>query len=102
MSKVAVAGITAITPRRVILRIAEMIVQLPFQGAPGHHLGQLPPAARPRRSASARRHGPAGTGPLGKLTQDLLTGRRQLHSALVLAGRHASHWCLLVCQELHR
>src|SRR6266567_836005 len=48
------------------------------------------PAARPHRSAQT-----AGAGPLGKLVQQLLIGRRQLHGILALADRHVSHWCLL-------
>jgi hypothetical protein len=45
---------------------------------------------------------PARPGPLGQLPQQLLIGSRQLNAVLVLTARHVCHWCLLVCQELHR
>jgi hypothetical protein len=87
---VAVAGIAAIAARRVVLAVAEVVVQLALQGAPGHHFRQLA-----QQAALAGQLQPAGAGPLGKLPQYLLIGRRQLRRLLVLAGRHFSHWCLL-------
>jgi hypothetical protein len=87
---VAVAGIAAIAARRVVLAVAEVVVQLALQGAPGHHLGQFS-----EQAALASQLQPAGAGPLGKLPQHLLIGRGQLRRLLVLAGRHVCHWCLL-------
>ena len=66
----AVAGIAAITPRRVILLVAEMIVELALEGALDHHLGQ--PA---EQAALAGQLQPAGPGPLGQLAQQLLISR---------------------------
>ncbi len=37
-----------------------------------------------------------------QLAQHLLISRRQLRTVLALTGRHISHWCLLISQELHR
>ena len=68
-----VAGIAAIAAFRVVLGIAEVIIQLAFQGALDHHLGQ--PA---QQAALAGQLQPAGPGPLGQLAQQLLIGRRQL------------------------
>src|SRR5215469_16480485 len=45
LAPVAVAGIAAITAGRVILSVAQMVVQLALQGALDHHLGQ--PAQQP-------------------------------------------------------
>ena len=87
---VAVAGIPAIAPGRVVLAIAEVIIELPLQGAFDHHLGQLP-----QQPALTGQLQPARAGPLGKLTQYLLIGSRQLHRHLALAGRHVIHWRLL-------
>jgi hypothetical protein len=87
---VAVAGIAAIPPRRVVLAVAEVVIQLAFQGTLDHHLGQL--AQQP---ALARQLQPAGAGPLGKLAQQLLIRRQQLARLLALACRHIRHWCLL-------
>jgi len=77
--------------------IAEMVIQLAFQGALDHHLRQ--PA---QQAALTGQLQPTGAGPPGQLAQHLLIGRGQLRSVLALIGRHVSHWCLLVCQELHR
>src|SRR5690242_11505257 len=69
-----------------------MVYPLPSYEALDDHLGQL--AQQPALTGQFQ---PARAGPLGKLPQDLLIGRRQLHRlpALLLAGRHVSHWCLL-------
>jgi hypothetical protein len=80
-----------------MLPVAQVIVQLALQRALDHHLGQLP-----QQPALAGQLQPAGAGPLGQLTQQLLIGSRQLRRVLVLTVRHVCHWCLLVCQELHR
>jgi hypothetical protein len=94
---VAVTGITAVAAGRVVPFIAQVVVELAFQRALDDHLGQL--AQQPALTGQLE---PAGAGPLGELAQQLLISRRQLRSILVLAGCHVSHWCLLVCQELHR
>ena len=73
-----------------MLAVAEMIIQLAFQGALDDHLGQ--PA---QQAALAGQLQPAGPGPLGKLAQHLLIGRRQLRPGLVPVLCHVSHWCLL-------
>ena len=72
---------------RVMPGIAEMVIQLAFQGAPGHHLGQ--PAQQPALTGQPQ---PARAGPLGKLTQQLLIGRRQLRRLLALPDHHICHW----------
>ncbi len=82
---------------RVMLSAAEMIVHLAFQGALGHHLGQLS-----QQPALAGQLQPARAGPLGELAQQLLTGSRESRAVLVLLVRHICHGCLLVCHELHR
>ena len=62
LGAVAVAGITAIAAFRVVLGIAEVVVQLALQGALDDHLGQ--PA---QQAALAGQPQPARPGPLGKL-----------------------------------
>jgi hypothetical protein len=84
----AVTGIAAIPARRVVLRISQVIVQLAFQRALDHHLGQLA-----QQAALAGQLQPAVPRPLGKLAQQLLISRRQLRRLPV--DRHVSHWCLL-------
>jgi hypothetical protein len=97
---VAVAGITAIPARRVILLIAEVVIQLALQGAFDHHLGQ--PAQQPALAGQLQ---PAGAGPLGKLAQDLLVG---LPTAPPPAPGPAPGWLSLQSlvsppsRELHR
>jgi hypothetical protein len=97
LGAVPIAGIAAITAGRVMLPIAEVIIQLALQGALDHHLGQLP-----QQPALTGQLQPAGAGPLGQLPQQLLIGRRQLGTVRALAVRHVCHWCLPACQELHR
>ena len=94
---VPVAGIPAITARRVILLIAQVIVELALQRALDDHLGQ-----HAQQPALAGELQPARAGPLGQLAQQLLIGRRQLAAVLALRIRHICHWCLPTCQELHR
>jgi hypothetical protein len=60
---VAITGIAAITARRVVLAVAEMVIQLALQGALDHHLGQAT-----EQAAFAGQLQPARPGPLGKLT----------------------------------
>jgi hypothetical protein len=67
-----------------------MIIQLALQGALDDHFRQLP-----RQAALAGQLQPAGPGPLGKLTEQLLVSRRQLAAGLALIVRHVNHWCLL-------
>jgi len=69
-----------------MLAVAEVIVQLAFQRALDDHLGQ--PA---QQAALTGQLQPAGAGPLGKLPQQLLIGRRELRSVLVMAGHHVCH-----------
>jgi hypothetical protein len=94
LGPVPVAGIPAITPFRVVLAVAEVVIELPFQGTLDHHFRQL--AQQP---ALAGQPQPASAGPLGKLAQQLLISRRQLRRLPVPAGRltgcHVCHWCLL-------
>ena len=90
LGAMAVAGIAAITARRVVLAIAEMIIHLAFQRALDHHLGQAA-----QQAALTGQLQPAGPGPLGKLPQQLLISRRQLHRLRTLTVDHISHWCLL-------
>jgi hypothetical protein len=73
-----------------VLAITQVIIELAFQRPFDHHLGQL--AQQP---ALAGKPHPAGAGPLGKLTQNLLIGCGQRDGSLALAARHVSHWCLL-------
>jgi hypothetical protein len=73
-----------------MLAVAEMVIELAFQGALDHHLGQLP-----QQPALASQLQSARASTLGKLAQYLLIGRGQLRRLLALAGRHVSHWCLL-------
>src|SRR5215831_7026477 len=87
---VTIAGIAAITAFRIVPGIAQVIVQLAFQGALDHHLGQ--PAQQPAFTGQLQ---PAGAGPLSELAQHLLIGRRQLRPGLVPILCHVSHWCLL-------
>ena len=70
LGPVAIAGIPAIAAFRVMLGIAQVVIQLTFQGALDHHLGQLP-----QQPALAGQLQPAGAGPLGQLPQQLLIGR---------------------------
>ena len=88
--------IAAITPRRIMLAIAEMVIQLTFQGALDHHLGQLP-----QQPALTGQLQPAGAGPLGKLPQQLLISGRQPHRP---GSRWPSHQSLVSppSLELHR
>ena len=84
----AIAGITAVAAFRVVLAVAEMVIQLAFQGAFDHHLGQ--PAQQPALAGQLQL---AGAGRLGQLAQHLLIGRRQLRLGLddhVLKGEVAS------------
>jgi hypothetical protein len=97
LGTVAVAGILAVTASRVILRIAQVIVQLTFQRTLNHHFGQFP-----QQTALASQLQPVGAGPLCQLAQQLLIGCREPSAALTLLVRHICHWCLLVSQELHR
>ena len=76
--------------RRVVLTVAEVIFQLAFQRALDHHLGQAA-----QHAALTGQLQPPAPGPLAKLPQQLLIGGREMGSALVLAARHVSHWCLL-------
>ena len=90
LGPVAVAGIAAITARPIMLAVTQMIIELALERSLDHHLRQ--PAQQPALTGQLQ---PAGAGPLGKLAQQLLIGRRQLHGILVLRARHISHWCLL-------
>ena len=64
---VAVTGIAAVTAVRVILPVAEVIIELALQSALDHHLGQFA-----QQAALAGQLQPAGAGPLGQLPQQLL------------------------------
>ena len=52
-------------------------------------------AKPPQQPALAGQLQPARAGQLGKLAQQLLIGRGQLHGLRALTRRHVSHWCLL-------
>jgi hypothetical protein len=93
---VAIAGIAAIAALRIVLAVAEMIVQLAFQRALDDHLGQL--AQQPALSGQLQ---PAGAGPLGELTQQLLIGRPQLGAVLVPILCHVSHLVSPPSRGLH-
>ena len=93
----AVTGIAAVAAFRVMLAVAEVIVQLAFQGAFDDHLGQPP-----QQTALAGQLQPAGAGPLGQLTQQLLIGRRELRPGLVPVLCHVSHLVFPPSRELHR
>ncbi len=97
LAAVAIAGITAIAARRVILLIAQMVVQLALQRALDHHLGEL--AQQPALTGQLQ---PTRAGPLGQLPQYLLIGRGQLPRVLLLASRHVSHLVPPPSRELHR
>jgi hypothetical protein len=90
LGPVPIAGIAAITAGRVMLAVAEVVIQLALQGTLDHHLGQ--PAQQPALAGQLQ---PAAAGPLGKLPQQLLIGSRELRSVLVMTARHVCHWCLL-------
>jgi hypothetical protein len=77
--------------------IAQMVVELAFQSALDHHLGQ--PAQQPALAGQLQ---PARAGPLGQLPQHPLISRRQLRLVLNLILRHVCHWCLSDCRELRR
>jgi hypothetical protein len=93
----AVAGIAAIAAFRVMLAVAEMVIQLALQGALDDHLGQLA-----QQAALAGQLQPAGPGPLGELAQHLLISRRQLRPSLVPVLCHVSHLVSPSSQELHQ
>jgi hypothetical protein len=73
----AIAEIHQFGAFRVVLAVAEVVIQLAFQGALDDYLGQ--PAEQP---ALAGQPQPARPGPLGKLGQQLLISRRQLRFGL--------------------
>jgi hypothetical protein len=62
LGAVAVAGIAAVAAFRVVLAVAEVIIQLAFQRALDDHLGQL--AEQPALAGQLQ---PARPGALGKL-----------------------------------
>src|SRR5512135_1828724 len=97
LGAVTITGIAAITAGRVVLAVAEVVIEFALQCALYHHFRQLA-----QQAALAGQLQPARTGPLGELAQQLLIGRRQPRRLLALACPHIRHWCLLVCQELHR
>jgi hypothetical protein len=92
-----VAGIAAVPAGRVVLAVAEVVVQLAFQRALDDHFRQ--PAQQPALAGQLQ---PAGAGPLGQLAQRLLIGRGQLRCVLVLAGRHIGHLVSPPSRKLHR
>jgi hypothetical protein len=93
----AVTGIAAVAAFRVMLAVAEVIVQLAFQRALDDHLGQ--PA---QQAALTGQLQAAPAGPLGKLPQQLLIGRRERRHGLVPVLRHVSHLVSPPSLELHR
>ena len=97
LGPVAVTGIAAVAARGVVLSVAEVIIQLAFQGALDDHLGQ--PA---QQAALAGQLQPAGPGPLGQLAQQLLISRRELCSGLVPVLCHVSYLVSPPSLELHR
>jgi hypothetical protein len=80
-----------------MLAVAEMIIELAFQGALNDHLGQL--AEQPSLTGQFQ---PAGPGPLGQLAQQLLIGRRQLRPGLIPVLRHVTHLVSPPSRGLHR
>jgi hypothetical protein len=80
-----------------MLAVAEVVIQLAFQGALDDHLGQL--SQQPALTGQLQ---PAGAGPLGQLAQQLLIGRRQLRPGLVPVLCHVSHLVSPPSRELHR
>src|SRR4029450_13102650 len=90
LGPVPIAGIPAITAHRIVLVIAEVVIQLALQRALHDHFRQL--AQQPALTGQLQ---PAGAGPLAKLAQQLLISGRELHVTLLLAGCHVCHWCLL-------
>jgi hypothetical protein len=97
LGAVPIAGIAAVAACRVVLAIAEVVIELALQGALDHHLGQPP-----QQAALAGQLQAAGPGPLGQFPQQLLISRRQPRPALIQVSCHICHWCLPTCQELHR
>jgi hypothetical protein len=97
LGPVAIAGIPAIAAFRIVLGIAQVVVQLALQGALDHHLGQL--AQQPALAGQLQ---PAGAGPLGELAQHLLIGCGQLRYVPGLAGRHIGHLVSPPSRKLHR
>src|SRR5947209_20585829 len=87
----------AITALRIVLAVAEVVIQLAFPRALDHHLGQ--PAQQPALTGQLQ---PAAAGPLGQLAQHLLIGRRQLRPGLVPIHCHVSHLVSPPSRELHR
>jgi hypothetical protein len=77
-------------PTRVVLGVAEMIVELALQRRLDHRLGQ--PGQQPTLPGQLQ---PLGAGPIGQLPDQLLIDRIQR----ILLGRrtrsHISHRCLL-------
>jgi hypothetical protein len=62
LGAVAIAGIAAVAAGRIVLRVAEMVIQLALQRALDDHLGQ--PA---QQATLAGQLQPARAGPLGQL-----------------------------------
>jgi hypothetical protein len=79
-------GIATIAARRVVLAIAQMVIQLVLDD----HFRQLP-----EQAAVAGQLQAAGARPLGELTQQLLIGRRQLRPGLVRSVVTSVIRCLL-------
>ena len=94
---VPVPGIPAVPPVRGMLFIAQVIVQLAFQGTLDHHLGQLP-----EQAAVTGQLQPAGPRPLGELPQQLLISRRQPARLLPGVRGHVCHLVSPPSRKLHR
>ena len=93
----AIAEIHQFGAFRVVLAVAEVVIQLAFQAPSMTILVSLP--SSPPSPVSRR---PARPGPLGKLAQQLLISRRQLRFGLAPVLCHVSHLVSPLSLELHR
>ena len=99
----AVPGIAAVTAGRIVLAVAEVIVELAVERRFDHHLRQL--RQQPTLTGEPQS---LGSGAFGQLPHQLIAGhgrlrlrRIQLHNSLPIT-HHIGHRCLLLSQELHR
>src|SRR4029077_11043581 len=103
LAALAVAGIAAVPAGRIMLAVAEVIVELAIERRFDHHLRQ--PRQQPTLTGEPQ---PLGAGPLGQLPHQLVAGHTRLRlrriqgQGSLLIINHISHRCLLLPQELHR
>src|SRR6185312_12296328 len=99
----AVSGIATVTAGRIVLAVAQVIVELALERRFDHHLRQL--RQQPTLTGEPQT---LGAGLLSQLPHQFVAGntrlrlrRIQVNGRLVIV-HHISHRCLLLPQELHR